>query len=88
MTASSKTPLAAASAPPVQRAMTAEPETPAAAAVSVPAGTAAPTTGAAAAPSTAPDPAELADQLYDHIAGRLRRELLVERERSGLLLDR
>lgn len=48
---------------------------------------------AADAPTSAPAPAdhdvnELASKLYDHIRSRLRAELLVDRERAGLVTDR
>ena len=36
----------------------------------------------------APDPDEMASQLYDRIRGRLRAELLIDRERAALLSDR
>jgi hypothetical protein len=49
------------------------------------------TAGAAAAGGSMPRSEEdldvLAGRLYDHIAGRLRRELRVDRERTGLLTD-
>jgi hypothetical protein len=40
--------------------------------------------------SEAPDDEleELADRLYDHIRARFRTELLIDRERAGLLADR
>jgi hypothetical protein len=40
--------------------------------------------------SEAPDDdlQELAGRIYDHIRSRLRTELLIERERAGLLADR
>jgi hypothetical protein len=31
---------------------------------------------------------ELADRIYDHIRARFRTELLIDRERAGLLADR
>lgn len=44
-------------------------------------------TAGGASPQTEEELDVLAGRLYDHIAGRLRRELRMDRERTGLLTD-
>ena len=83
-------PVTADAAPPVVQRAPAPAEV-----AETPPSTAAPvaavTAGAAAAGGSMPRSEEdldvLAGRLYDHIAGRLRRELRVDRERTGLLTD-
>jgi hypothetical protein len=82
-------PVSAVAVPPVQRAP--EPVEVAGTPPSTAEPVAAVTAGAAAAGGSMPRSEEdldvLAGRLYDHIAGRLRRELRVDRERTGLLTD-
>ena len=77
---------------PVQRAVEAAegPSTPAAAEpASAPTSVSAagPAAGAAPSPHSEQELAELARKLYEPISARLRRELLVDRERAGMLTD-
>lgn len=76
-------PATVAEAPPPAAAPVAETPPPAAAPVAA--------AGAAAASGSPPQSEEdldvLAGRLYEHIAGRLRHELRVDRERTGLLTD-
>lgn len=62
-------------------------ETPPSAAAPVAAVPAGATAAAGGMPRSEEDLDVLAGRLYDHIAGRLRRELRVDRERTGLLTD-
>ncbi len=66
---------------PVQRA---EDAAPAAAGTGAPGGAA----GAPGSPTAEKELDDLARRLYDRIGLRLRRDLLVERERAGALVDR
>lgn len=74
----------------VQRAVTAgespepAPEAPASPAPAPPSG---PSAGAVPPPTNENELAELARKLYEPITARLRRELLVDRERAGMITD-